>query len=100
MSILIRANLSENPQSKLSLDEILPQMTTLFLGGHDTPASTTTWLLYELSINREYQNRIREEIKATRAATAARGDTELTIADFDSMQYTLAAMKKHSDFIE
>ncbi|KIJ31170.1 hypothetical protein M422DRAFT_267252 [Sphaerobolus stellatus SS14] len=94
MSILVRANLSEDPKSKLSAEEILPQMTTLFLAGHDTTAVTAAWALYQLSLHREYQTLIREEIAATRAAAAERGDSDLTIADLDSMKYLLAAMKE------
>ncbi|KIJ47478.1 hypothetical protein M422DRAFT_248896 [Sphaerobolus stellatus SS14] len=92
--VMMRANLSEDPKSKLTTEEILPQMTTLFLAGHDTTAVTTAWALYHLSRNPHYQTLIREEIKTTRAAAADRGDSELTIADLDSMKYLLAAMKE------
>ncbi|KIJ47476.1 hypothetical protein M422DRAFT_248894 [Sphaerobolus stellatus SS14] len=92
--VMMRANLSEDPKSKLSTEEILPQMTTLFLAGHDTTAITSSWALYHLSRNLEYQRLVREEIKATRAAAAERGDSELTIADLDSMKYLLATMKE------
>lgn len=50
--------------------------------------------MYELSKHREYQNKVREEIKATRARVVAeRGDEEITISDLDSMQYLPALMK-------
>jgi len=94
MSILVRANLSEDPKTKLTDDEIIPQMTTLFLAGHDTTATTSSWMLYHLSRHKEYQTVVREEIKAARAAAKARGDVELTIADLDSMKYLVAAMKE------
>ncbi|KIJ55998.1 hypothetical protein M422DRAFT_138272, partial [Sphaerobolus stellatus SS14] len=94
MSLLVRANLSEDPRTKLSSKEIIPQMTTLFLAGHDTTATTTAWFLYELAKYPECQTRIREEIAAVKAAVAERGDTEPTIADLDGMEYTLAAMKE------
>ncbi|KIJ26121.1 hypothetical protein M422DRAFT_272863 [Sphaerobolus stellatus SS14] len=86
MSILVRANLSEDPKAKLSAQEILPQMTTLFLAGHDTTATTSAWAIYQLSRHPEFQQLIRDEIKATKAAALERGDTELTIADLDSMK--------------
>ncbi|KIJ40565.1 hypothetical protein M422DRAFT_173549, partial [Sphaerobolus stellatus SS14] len=94
MSILVRADLSQDPKSKLSDEEIIPQMTTLFLAGHDTTALTSTWAIYQLSRHPEFQQRIRDEIKATRAAARDRGDTELTVADLDSMKCLLAAMKE------
>ncbi|KIJ27234.1 hypothetical protein M422DRAFT_37891 [Sphaerobolus stellatus SS14] len=94
MSLLIRANFSEDPKTKLTTEEIIPQMTTVFLAGHDSTATTTSWVLYQLSNNPEWQTRIREEIKAVKAAAAERGDAELSIADMDSMEYLLAAMKE------
>ncbi|KAF8587081.1 cytochrome P450 [Ramaria rubella] len=94
MSILVRANLSEDPKSKLGEEEILSQLTTLFLAGHETTASTVTWALYELSRHPDFQNQVREEIQTTRAKAAQRGDDELSVADLDSMTYLLALMKE------
>jgi cytochrome P450 len=67
--------------------------STLMLAGHETTASTVTWVLYELSRHPEFQNEVREEIKATRAQATQRGDAELSVADLDSMKYLLALMK-------
>jgi len=72
----------------------LGQLTTLFLAGHETTASTTTWALYELSRHPDFQNKVREEIKETRAQAANRGDSDLSVADLDSMKYLLALMKE------
>ncbi|KAF8515955.1 cytochrome P450 [Gautieria morchelliformis] len=94
MSILIKANLSEDPKTKLDNEEILAQLTTLFLAGHETTASTTSWALYELSRHPDFQAKVREEIKATRAEAARRGDHELSVADLDSMTYLLGLMKE------
>ncbi|KAF8583570.1 cytochrome P450 [Ramaria rubella] len=94
MSILIKANLSEDPKTKLSDDEIMAQLTTFILAGHETTASTMTWALYELSRHPGFQSQVREEIATTRAKAAQRGDTELTVADLDSMKYLLSLMKE------
>ncbi|KIJ37322.1 hypothetical protein M422DRAFT_781867 [Sphaerobolus stellatus SS14] len=94
MSTLVKASTAEDPGLKLNRRQILAQITNLFFAGHDTCAITTTWAIYHLSRNPEYQALIREEIKATRAVAAKRGDDELTITDFDSMKYLLAAVKE------
>ncbi|KAF8517110.1 cytochrome P450 [Gautieria morchelliformis] len=94
MSILIKANLSENPKTKLTNEEILAQLTTLFLAGHETTASTVTWALYELSRHSDFQTKVRQEIKVTREQAAQRGDHYLSIADLDSMTCLLALMKE------
>lgn len=69
------------------------------LAGHETTANTITWALYELSRHREFQTEVREEIAATRARAAQRGDTELSVADLDSMKCLLALMKVLYSFL-
>ncbi|KAF8517112.1 cytochrome P450 [Gautieria morchelliformis] len=94
MSILIRANLSEDPKSKLSETEVMAQLKTLMITGQETTASTLSWAFYELSRNPGFQSRVREEIKTTRAQAAQSGNGELTIADLGSMQCLLSVMKE------
>ncbi|KAF8511881.1 cytochrome P450 [Hysterangium stoloniferum] len=94
MSILLRANLAENPKDRLSDGEVLSQLTTLFLAGYETSATALTWAVYELARNREYQTLVRDEIKATRTQATRRGDDELSVADLDSMKYLLSLIKE------
>ncbi|KAI0715286.1 cytochrome P450 [Earliella scabrosa] len=69
LSILVKANASEEPKGRLSDDEMKAQMQTLTLAGHETTASTVSWLLWELAKNPDYQTRLRAEIRAAREAT-------------------------------
>ncbi|KAF4605321.1 hypothetical protein EYR40_004105 [Pleurotus pulmonarius] len=92
MSVLVRANVSEDPRRQLDEDEILSQMATVILAGHETTASTLTWLLYELSRHPQDQNMMREEIRELRAKLP-RG-TEFTMSHLDSMTFTNACMKE------
>lgn len=94
MSILVKANLSEDSANKLADDEVLAQMTSLLLAGHDSVTYNVTWALYELSKRPDFQNRVREQIKVTRAQAEHRGDGQLTCADLDSMSYLLAVIKE------
>ncbi|KAF8589039.1 cytochrome P450 [Ramaria rubella] len=94
MSVLSQANLSENPKTMLSEDELMAQLTTLMLAGHETTASTINWALYELSTHPEFQDLVRNEIQQTRKQAAQRGDREMSVADLDSMKYLLALMKE------
>jgi len=94
MSIFIKANASEDPKRRLNEDEILSQITTLMLAGHETTASTVSWTLYELSKRPEMQRKLRDEIRAVRADAIARGDEDITIPDLDSMKYMGAVMKE------
>ena len=111
MSVLLRANASENPNSKLTDDEViyqiscvftllevillpffltLPERSNLLLAGHDTTASTLTWFLWEVAKHPESQERIRSEIAAFREE---KGEEHPTATDLDNMAYTQAALK-------
>ncbi|PSS30876.1 hypothetical protein PHLCEN_2v2603 [Hermanssonia centrifuga] len=94
MSVLVRANISENPKTRISEDEMVAQMAVLTLAGHETTANTASWFLWELAKHPEFQNKLREEIFAVRSQISARGDSELTVEDLDGMVYLPAAMKE------
>lgn len=95
MSVLVRANLSENLKTKLTNQEVIEQLITFFFAGHEPASSTLTWALYELARHPEYQAKLREEIKTTRARVVVeRGDGEITISDLDSMLHLQALIKE------
>ena len=92
----MKANASEDPKTQLSYTEMTAQMQSLTFAGHETTASTLSWMLWELAKHPDYQAKMRAEIRATRAAVLARGDTNFTIDDLDSMALVLNAIKVHS----
>ncbi|TBU46080.1 cytochrome P450 [Dichomitus squalens] len=94
MSILVKANSSEDPKTQLDYVEMTAQMQSLTFAGHETTASTLSWMLWELAKHPEYQAKMREEIRATRAAVLARGETRFTIDDLDSMTSVMNAIKE------
>lgn len=52
--------------------------------------------MYELAKHPEVQAKLREEIIETRMKIKARGETEFTTNDFDTMPYMIAVMKVRS----
>ncbi|KAG0695495.1 cytochrome P450 [Suillus ampliporus] len=94
ISILVQSNLKEDARSQLSEREMLSQIATILVAGHDTTSSTLTWMLYELSKHPEDQRRIRDEIKAARANAEARGDADLLPSDLSNMAFTNAVIKE------
>lgn len=112
-NITVKANASEDPATRMKDHEMIAQMANFLLAGnclplsmctfclvtrcavpgHDTTSLTLSWLLWELAKAPEYQSKMREEIRAIRARVVQRGDTELSISDFDSMILTTAAIK-------
>ncbi|KAF9265928.1 cytochrome P450 [Marasmius fiardii PR-910] len=92
LDILHRSNNSEDPKKRMSDHEVFSQLATLLLAGHETTASTTGWLLYELCKHPEDQQRIVNEIQEIRR-TKNRG-AELHMSDYASAPYLNAVVKE------
>lgn len=75
---------------------LLPTACTMTtsVAGHETTSNILAWLLRELAQRPDYQSKMREEIRAVRARAAARGDSDFSMNDMDSMTYCLAALKE------
>jgi len=94
MSVLLRANEAEQARARLSDLEVVDQISTLLLAGHDTTAASLTWWLWELAKNPEWQTRVREEIRAVRSKLNEHGETEFSIADLEGMSVMHATLKE------
>ncbi|EGN99132.1 hypothetical protein SERLA73DRAFT_73689 [Serpula lacrymans var. lacrymans S7.3] len=94
VSILAQSSVSDDVKKRLTSDEMLSQVATFLLAGHDTTANTLTWTLYELSKRPEDQRKIRDEIAAVRKEIKARGDEDFVPSDFDSMPFMNAVIKE------
>ena len=69
--------------------------STFISAGHETSAKTLLWYFHAIAQHPEAQARIREEIALVRARTTGE---EFTVADLDSMVYTLATIKVELGF--
>ncbi|KAK0438178.1 cytochrome P450 [Desarmillaria tabescens] len=90
VNVLALSYLTEEPSKRMSDEEIYSQLSTFTLAGHDTTATTTAWILYELSRHPHIQSQIREEILQTRE----RCQGDLTSNDYDSMPLLNAVIKE------
>ncbi|KAJ4489396.1 cytochrome P450 [Lentinula edodes] len=77
LSVLVRSNVAEDSKKALSEDEVLSQMATLILAGHETTA---------------YQERLYQEISNTRERVGP--GINLTANDYDSMPFFNAVIKE------
>jgi len=93
-SLLVKANMDASARLKLSDEELLAQMRTLLVAGHETTSTTISWMLLELARNPKVQSRLRDEIRKTEATVYARGDSQLKAQDLDSMPYLNAVIKE------
>ncbi|KAN0129605.1 cytochrome P450 [Lactarius tabidus] len=91
MSVLLRANASEDPRARLSDIEMVDQIATLLFAGHDTTTNTLSWCLYGIARDPKCQERVRSEIAAMRMK---KGGQILSATDLDTMTYTLATLKE------
>ncbi|KDR75313.1 hypothetical protein GALMADRAFT_249339 [Galerina marginata CBS 339.88] len=98
LSLLVKANASEKPSTRLTEEEMLAQMRTILLAGHETSATTLCWVLLELAKNPDVQTKLREEIRKTEREIHARGDNDVTAADLENMPYLSAVIKESMRF--
>ncbi|KAJ3821195.1 cytochrome P450 [Lentinula raphanica] len=95
LSLLVKANASENPASRLTDEEMLAQMRTLLLAGHETSSTSLVWCILEVARHPEVQTKLREEIRATERKLNGR---DFTANDFDNMPYMAAVLKESMRF--
>ncbi|EMD32995.1 hypothetical protein CERSUDRAFT_99004 [Gelatoporia subvermispora B] len=98
MSILVKANSTENEKARLSEDEMIAQMRTIMLAGQETTSNGLTWTLLELAKYPEIQRRLREEIWNKEAELRERGNSGFTAADLESMPYLQAVLRESLRF--
>ncbi|ESK85957.1 cytochrome p450 [Moniliophthora roreri MCA 2997] len=64
LSLLIRSNMQEQNEKSggLSDEDVLAQVPTFLVAGHETTSTATTWALYLLTLHPEIQSKVREEL--------------------------------------
>ncbi|KAJ7624214.1 cytochrome P450, partial [Mycena polygramma] len=64
LSVLLRANLDMNlpANQRLSENEVVSQIPTFLIAGHETTSTAAAWALNALSLNPEMQTKLREEL--------------------------------------
>lgn len=82
LNLLVRANTSKEipAHQRLSDDDVLAQVPTFLVAGHETTSTGLTWALFALTQNIAAQTRLREELLSL--------DTEHpTLEELNSLQY-------------
>ncbi|PIL34065.1 cytochrome P450 [Ganoderma sinense ZZ0214-1] len=93
MSLLIKANSSADAKTRLDDEELIAEMYSLTLAGHETTSATLSFVLYELARHPQYQERMRQEIRDARARVIARGGNAFKTEDLDSLTLSTNAIK-------
>ncbi|CUA74246.1 Cytochrome P450 CYP72A219 [Rhizoctonia solani] len=63
LTLLIKSNIqSEHAAHQMSDEEVLSQISTFLVAGHETTSTATTWALYALAKHPHVQRKLREEL--------------------------------------
>ncbi|KAF8953061.1 cytochrome P450 [Flammula alnicola] len=64
LSLLVRANTSTDlpPSQRMADEDVLAQVPTFLIAGHETTSNATTWALFALTQNLEAQTKLRDEL--------------------------------------
>ncbi|PWY98709.1 cytochrome P450 [Testicularia cyperi] len=64
LHLMMRANMADDvhPREKLDDSELIGQITTLLLAGHETTSNQTSWTLWTLASHPEVEKKLRAEI--------------------------------------
>lgn len=63
LGLMIEASkTSDNGALKLNMNEIVDECKTFFFAGHETTANLLTWTILLLSLNQEWQEKLRQEV--------------------------------------
>lgn len=76
----------------MTIEELAAQVFVFFLGGFETSSSTTTYALYELALNQELQDRLRDEINEAYESTSDLQLTYDTIMNLPYLDQVLSGM--------
>ncbi|KAJ7616656.1 cytochrome P450 [Roridomyces roridus] len=81
-SLLVRANTAKDVSAKqrLSNDDVLAQVPTFLVAGHETTSTALTYALYALTQNPAAQSRLREELLGVSTDTP-------TLDELNSLEY-------------
>ncbi|KAF7346668.1 hypothetical protein MSAN_01804400 [Mycena sanguinolenta] len=64
LSLMVNANLATDlpEEQRLSDADVIAQIPTFFVAGHETTSTATAWALYALSLDSRVQTKLREEL--------------------------------------
>jgi cytochrome P450 len=71
---------------EMTFDQVRDEVATFLLAGHETTATTMTWVWYLLTLHPEWQDRLYEEVHGVT------GGRPLTIDDVPALKYTRAVI--------
>ncbi|TRM57159.1 cytochrome P450 [Schizophyllum amplum] len=92
MSRLVKSNMFVDAKDRLDVHELLAELLTMILSGHETTANTLSWTLLELSLHQDVQTHLRSEIRAF--LSTLQGHDKVSASALDTLPYLNAVVKE------
>lgn len=71
LSLLVRANADDAGDQRLPEDQVLAQIPTFIVAGHETTSTATAWALFSLAQDASMQSKLRDELLAVSTENAS-----------------------------
>ncbi|KAL0577364.1 hypothetical protein V5O48_004616 [Marasmius crinis-equi] len=62
LSLLVKSNMNEKGEERMNDKDVLAQVPTFLVAGHETTSTATTWALYALTQHPDVQRKLRNEL--------------------------------------
>lgn len=98
LSLIVKANLKESKKDMITDEELMGQITTFMLAGHETTAVALSWTLLYLSKNKDMQDRLRKEVQEAKGLAKSEGRDELSAEELNSLPYMDAVIRETMRF--
>ncbi|KAL0487390.1 cytochrome P450 [Acrasis kona] len=88
LSLLVSSNAEQIKETSLTNQELVSDVFVFLIAGHETSATTLTWMLYELALNKRVQDKMYNE--------ADKVLTGLDVSDMDAGTYDKLVYTKYA----
>ncbi|KAJ3698153.1 hypothetical protein LUZ61_001858 [Rhynchospora tenuis] len=62
LGLMLEACMQGGEENRLSMEELIDESKTFFFAGHETTSHLLTWTMFLLGTNKEWQEKLREEV--------------------------------------
>ena len=62
LSLLVKSNMNEKDEARMNDEDVLAQVPTFLVAGHETTSTATTWALFALTQHPDVQRKLRDEL--------------------------------------
>ncbi|KAL0483689.1 cholesterol 24-hydroxylase [Acrasis kona] len=91
LSLLVSSNAEQIKETSLSDQELVSDIFIFLVAGHETSATSLNWLLYELALNPQIQQKMYDEVKQVLGDLSIQ---DMSVETYDKLQYVKHAVNE------